>query len=222
MTPSAARGTGYAVAVILEGPACEEARLRQRVAAQLPELQIVQWRRVQRRQPAVPSASFSCARGDLTRNGAGRHDRAGVLRLFGRDADAAALSWQLTVLREHASPERCVRYVRVPERYGYFAGHFPGYPLLPGAAQLSELVVPFARAVQPELGRLVRMARLKFQERIVPNDLIEISLAFARASDGLAAGEKSVEFALRRGERVCASGRLWFAWQAQAGAGSAT
>jgi 3-hydroxymyristoyl/3-hydroxydecanoyl-(acyl carrier protein) dehydratase len=106
-----------------------------------------------------------------------------------------------------------VRYVRVPERYGYFAGHFPGYPLMPGAAQLSELVVPFVRAVRPELGKLTRMARLKFQERIVPNDVIEVSLSFGSAS----AEEHSVEFALKRGDNVCANGRLWFAPAAASG-----
>jgi 3-hydroxymyristoyl/3-hydroxydecanoyl-(acyl carrier protein) dehydratase len=116
----------------------------------------------------------------------------------------------LTIELEQNTPERCVRCVRVPERYGYFNGHFPGYPLLPGAAQLSELVVPFVRTVQPELGRLTRMARLKFQERIVPNDLVEVSLRFAPDSADAVATERSVEFALRRGDSLCASGRLWF------------
>jgi 3-hydroxymyristoyl/3-hydroxydecanoyl-(acyl carrier protein) dehydratase len=138
-----------------------------------------------------------------------------LLRLFGRAADGAALSWELSVERELVEAGHAVRYVRVPERYGYFTGHFPGYPLLPGAAQLSELVVPFVRAVRPELGRLTRMARLKFQERIVPNDLVEVSLSFGSAAE--AAAEQSVEFALRRGGSVCANGRLWFAPAADGG-----
>jgi hypothetical protein len=47
------------------------------------------------------------------------------------------------------------------------------------------------------------MARLKFQERIVPEDTIEVSLSFA-------ADPGCVDFSLRRGETLCASGRLWF------------
>jgi 3-hydroxymyristoyl/3-hydroxydecanoyl-(acyl carrier protein) dehydratase len=195
----------YCVAITVDGPARDAKALQARVLAELPALEIAQWRSLQRRdEPAVAAASFASGRCDLTRNGAGRHDRVSLLRLFGRDADSAPLSWQLTIEREQDH----VREVRVPERYGYFNGHFPGYPLLPGAAQLSELVVPFVRAMQPELGRLTRMARLKFQERIVPNDLIEVSLTFAADSVGT---ERSVEFALRRGASVCASGRLWFA-----------
>jgi 3-hydroxymyristoyl/3-hydroxydecanoyl-(acyl carrier protein) dehydratase len=196
----------YRVALSVDGPARDIKALQARVLAELPALEIAQWRSLQRQDDAgVAGASFASGRCDLTRNGAGRHDRVSLLRLFGRDADTTPLSWQLTIEREQGS----VRHVRVPERYGYFNGHFPGYPLLPGAAQLSELVVPFVRAVEPELGRLTRMARLKFQERIVPNDLIEVRLTFAAVDN--TASERSVEFALRRGESVCASGRLWFA-----------
>jgi len=201
--PAAATGVQpYRVAISLDGSVRDAKALQARVLAELPALEIVQWCSSQRRDEVGVPASFSSGRGELTRNGAGRHDRSSLLRLFGRDADAKPLSWELAIERE----ESAVRYVRVPERYGYFQGHFPGYPLLPGAAQLSELVIPFVRAAQPGLGRLNRMARLKFQERIVPLDLIEVRLTFAD-TDG---EERSVEFALRRGERLCASGRLWF------------
>jgi hypothetical protein len=198
----------------------DDSALETRVHALLPELDIATWRSLRRRR-AEPRAthslsSFASGRCELTRNGAGRHDRASLLRLFSRDADATPLSWELSIQREHTGAEGCVRYVQVPDRYGYFAGHFPGYPLLPGAAQLSELVVPFVRSVQPELGRLTRMARLKFQERIVPNDLIEVRLSFGADKPGGLSTERSVEFWLRRGESVCATGRLWFALPAEA------
>lgn len=202
--PAAATGVQpYRVALSLESSVRDSKALQARVLAELPALEIVQWCSSQLRlEPAAAAPSFASGKGELVRNGAGRHDQAALLRLFGRDADGAPLSWELTIEREHASQ----RTVRVPARYGYFNGHFPGYPLLPGAAQLSELVMPFVRTAQPGLGRLLRMARLKFQERIVPNDVIDVSLTFADTS----AHERSVEFALRRGETVCASGRLWF------------
>lgn len=202
--PAAATGVQpYRVAISAHGAARDSKALQARVLAELPALEILQWCSSQRRdEPDDAAASFSSGRCDLTRNGAGRHDRVSLLRLFGRDADAAPLSWELAIERE----QKLVRHVRVPERYGYFNGHFPGYPLLPGAAQLSELVIPFVRAAEPELGRLIRMARLKFQERIVPNDLIEVALTFADRGTQ----ERGVEFALRRGETTCASGRLWF------------
>jgi hypothetical protein len=202
----------YCVALSLEPDraARDGKALQARVMAELPALEIVQWRSLQRRDELGTAASFSAGRCDLTRNSAGRHDRVSLLRVFDRNADTIPLSWDLTIELEQNTPERCVRCVRVPECYGYFNGHFPGYPLLPGAAQLSELVVPFVRTVQPELGRLTRMARLKFQERIVPNDLVEVSLRFAPDTADAVATERSVEFALRRGDSLCASGRLWF------------
>jgi 3-hydroxymyristoyl/3-hydroxydecanoyl-(acyl carrier protein) dehydratase len=174
----------------------------------LPELRLQSFCSLQRHASAAVSnvsnvSSFASARCDLARNGAGRHDRVSLLRLFGRAADTAPLSWQLTHLSERlAEPERYERELQIPERYGYFDGHFPGYPLLPGAAQLSELVVPFVRSVRPQLGRLIRMARLKFQERIVPNDVVSVTLQF---------GGSSVDFSLRRGDTLCANGRLVFA-----------
>ncbi|HET8932369.1 MAG TPA: hypothetical protein VFN67_02970, partial [Polyangiales bacterium] len=205
---------GFYLALSLTGSAREERALKARLMSELPELELREWRSFRRRDGApLPTASFASGRCDLSRNAAGRHDRAALLRLFGRAPDGAPLSWALRVDREQVEAGRALRYVHVPERYGYFAGHFPGYPLLPGAAQLSELVVPFVRAVRPELGRLTRMARLKFQERIVPNDLIEVSLHFGSSS----AEEQSVEFALKRGDSVCANGRLWFAAAAASG-----
>jgi|GEM_PF-3975467 len=209
--PAAATGVQpYRVAISLDGGARDSKALQARVLAELPALEIVQWCSSQRRDLAAAPASFSSGKCDLARNGAGRHDRLSLLRLFGRDADTTPLSWELTVERAQGT----VRHVRVPKRYGYFNGHFAGYPLLPGAAQLSELVIPFVRALQPELGRLTRMARLKFQERIVPNDLIEVSLKFADA----VSAERGVEFVLRRDATVCASGRLWFAHEAHGAA----
>ena len=54
------------------------------------------------------------------------------------------------------------------------------------------------------------MARLKFQERIKPDELIDVSLTFAQ-------DPTSVDFALRRGATVCATGRLVFAPVEQGG-----
>lgn len=200
-------GPSWLLALSLESDAPADEVLRSQVARELPELTVAEWRNL--RAPSAPSRSspgfFSAGAiaGELRRNGAGRHDRVSLLRWFDRDSDGRPLSWTLAVGSEQKGAGTCSREVRVPSRYGYFAGHFPGYAILPGAAQLSELVLPFVRHVRPELGRLVRMARLKFQDRIVPNDSVEVHLTFP--SD-----PACVEFSVRRGDNVCASGRLWF------------
>jgi len=85
----------------------------------------------------------------------------------------------------------------------FFQGHFPGYPLLPGAAQLSEIVLPCVRRALPALGRLKRMLRLKFQERILPGDELAVVLS-------VAADPSQIDFSLQRAGLVCAAGRLTF------------
>jgi hypothetical protein len=63
------------------------------------------------------------------------------------------------------------------------------------------------RRARPELGRLVRLTRLKFQERILPDDRVVVALVFG--SD-----PRQVDFALRRATTICAAGRLNFELQA--------
>jgi hypothetical protein len=144
----------------------------------------------------------------LGRDDAGRYPRARVLMLFGRAADGRPLNFELEwrgeeVSRE-AGRERRVYRAHVPADYGYFVGHFPGYPILPGAAQLSDLVLPCVRRARPELGPLALMTRVKFLDRIKPDQDVEVVLTWREA-------EPSLEFALRRADTLCATGKLGFA-----------
>ncbi|MET0388831.1 MAG: hypothetical protein ABW321_22855 [Polyangiales bacterium] len=151
-------------------------------------------------------ASFSGGTRHLRRAGSGAHDRAGLLRLFGLDAAGRALSFQLQLGQDQAGPGANEHRfaVHVPDNYAYYEGHFPGYPIMAGAVQLSELVLPCVRRVRPELGHLVRMSRLKFQERIVPGNAVELVLSFHP-------DPTQIDFSIRRGTTVCAAGRLVFA-----------
>lgn len=179
------------VYVALLAPNGDEAALHARVAAsalhgaQLAEV------RVCRRPP----------RG-LQRAADGCHVRARLLRFFDLGPDARPLAFEIALVS--SDTEQHTYQMHVPGNYVYFAGHFPGYPILPGAAQLSEMVLPCVRRARPGLGRLLRMARLKFQERIKPDELIDVSLAFAQDPG-------QVDFTLRRGATLCAAGRLVFA-----------
>jgi 3-hydroxymyristoyl/3-hydroxydecanoyl-(acyl carrier protein) dehydratase len=97
-------------------------------------------------------------------------------------------------------------HLHVPEDYAYFDGHFPGYPILPGAAQLGELVMPCVRRARPALGQLSAMSQLKFLGRILPGDAVQVVLAFREA-------EATVDFTLRCRSAVAATGRLTFTAQ---------
>ena len=183
-----------------------EAALRSEIARAVPELSIAELMLVHpHTAPADPAgvASFSGGLRGLRRDGAGRHDRTGLQRLFGLSAEGAPLSRELGFGASNERDGKHVTEIAVPVDYVYFAGHFPGYPILPGAAQLSEMVLPCARRARPGLGRLVRMARLKFQERIMPGDHIQVVLTFP-------ADPKQLDFSLLRSGSVCAAGRLSF------------
>jgi uncharacterized membrane protein len=121
-------------------------------------------------------------------------------RRFG-PGSSTALAWEpLAVRRVDARSIHSFR-TRLPEDYAFFAGHFPGYPVLAGAVQLHELILPCLRRVRPEAGPLERLTGLKFPKRICPGDALEVRL-------GLNDDRGEVEFEILRGEVRCTQGRL--------------
>lgn len=141
----------------------------------------------------------------LPREETGKLQQAHVLRLFGLRPDGSRIAWALRWGAERAisaaSEERRVFELEVPENCGWFDGHFSGYPILPAAVQLRDIVMAAVRRARPELGRLLGCSRMKFVERIRPADSLALELCWQRG-----AGE--VGFVLRRGDAVCSSGQV--------------
>src|SRR6185369_4952669 len=75
---------------------------------------------------------------------------------------------QLDVGRRGAVP------VLVPESYVFFRGHFEGMPMLPGIAQLTEIVLPLTRHRHPELGALVSLRRVRWRRPVFPGETVEV------------------------------------------------
>lgn len=96
--------------------------------------------------------------------------------------------------------------VRIPPDLLYLQGHFPGFPLLPGIAQLLAIALDRVHALWPELDQPRRVTRLKFKAAIFPGDELEVELGRVEVADGA-----DVRFALRRGGELCARGVLCFA-----------
>lgn len=104
--------------------------------------------------------------------------------------------------------------VRVRPDAWCFRGHFDGHPVLPGVVQLSDLVLPQARARWPELSRLRGASQLKFKSPIGPGDLLELQLSATAATktgtgDG-GAELTQVRFEIHGETGVCSSGCLLF------------
>jgi acyl-coenzyme A synthetase/AMP-(fatty) acid ligase/3-hydroxymyristoyl/3-hydroxydecanoyl-(acyl carrier protein) dehydratase len=90
---------------------------------------------------------------------------------------------ELSVAKDHAS----------------FAGHFPGFPILPGAVLLDEALREIERSRRIDLTQW-RVASAKFLEPVRPGD--ELTLQHAAPHDG------TIRFVIRTAGRMVASGVL--------------
>lgn len=98
----------------------------------------------------------------------------------------------------------------VPRHYHAFAGHFTGYPLLNGAVQLHDLVLPALQRAHGAAAHLVELQDLKFQARIGPGAELAVTLTTAAADQ--------IEYAITCAGVRCSSGRARFARGPVAGA----
>jgi predicted hotdog family 3-hydroxylacyl-ACP dehydratase len=89
--------------------------------------------------------------------------------------------------------------ILIPSEAGYFEGHFPGRPILPGVAELELALQALAQASGRTLPlRGIAFARLR--QLVMPGDRLELS---ARELDGA-----RVRIELRRAEELVANGEL--------------
>jgi 3-hydroxymyristoyl/3-hydroxydecanoyl-(acyl carrier protein) dehydratase len=92
--------------------------------------------------------------------------------------------------------------VHVARELAYFEGHFEHEPILAGVVQIEVLVSPQAASIWPDLGRIRRIAKLRFRSPIRPGDDLLLTLARPEPT--------RVDFEMRRGTEVCSSGTLLF------------
>lgn len=89
----------------------------------------------------------------------------------------------------------------IPVDHPAFVGHFPGNPLLPGVSLLAEVIEAVLR--DPELAALIgscpRIGVAKFLSPVRPGARLELQLRPAG---------RRVQFDVRQGERLAASGHF--------------
>lgn len=90
-----------------------------------------------------------------------------------------------------------------PPDLKYFAGHFPGFPVLPAVAQV-DVAIQFAKELLGVVGAFQTLKNLKFRKPILPGDQIDLLLEWQGA-----AGRLSFTFS-SRGAPV-SSGLIGFA-----------
>ena len=106
------------------------------------------------------------------------------------------------VRRDDGGVERHEIEIRVPPDLHWFHGHFEGNPVLPAVVQLNE-VLRLIRATWPDLDRLRKLTRVKFQSPIRPGDALTLRLCRAP-------GAQKATFEYSRAGEICSSGRLEF------------
>ncbi len=86
----------------------------------------------------------------------------------------------------------------IPATLLYLEGHFPGFPVLPGVAQIDWAARLADRHLETGIGA-ARRFRVKFSSVIPPGT--DLTLALRRSKDG-----RRLTFEYRAGERVMSSG----------------
>jgi len=146
--------------------------------------------------------------GGLPREENGKLQRSRLLQIFGLNKEGMVVRWDVDwgERSETASDGRVCQRVQlhIPRTFGAFDGHFPGYPILPAASQLNDIVLPRIRAERPDLEQVRSVEKLKFLGRIVPDDDLNLEISWKE-------GAQIVDFSLFRGDKICSGGRIVFA-----------
>ena len=186
------RGRGHRLLVAVAPAHADPARIRELLLERLAAA-------------ALPRRILACDA--MPREENGKLQRRRLLQLFDLDAEGHpanyALGWEGPTRERDEKREVSRRRVHLPEDYAWFEGHFEGYPVLAGAVQLKTLLVPAIEEAFPDLGPLRRLTRLRWNERILPGDTVDLALERR-------IGEPVVRCTIERDGRVCTSGTLRF------------
>lgn len=103
------------------------------------------------------------------------------------------------VLEWAASEDSLVAVLSFPPEGVWFSGHFPGFPVLPGVAQLF-FVRRFARRVFPDFPDAGAYRRIKFRRLVRPGEQVRLEVARKRAG--------AFSFVMSVGGEVASSGQV--------------
>ncbi len=112
------------------------------------------------------------------------------------------MSTEAVVLEQRVSPPEASLILSIPSDLEYFAGHFPGSPIVPGVVQL-KWAVESARRIFGVAGEVTRMEALKFHHVMVPGAVATLTLKWNAA-------DRKLDFTYAAGEARFSSGRLSF------------
>lgn len=108
------------------------------------------------------------------------------------------------ILSVQMDGQTCALELCLPENLAWFAGHFEGFPVLPGVVQL-QWALQFAAVHLGTPLACRQLEMLKFQRLLRPGDCVRLVLEWQ-------AQHRRLVFSYRHGDKEFASGR--FVWSA--------
>ncbi|MDN5864529.1 MAG: hypothetical protein L0I62_04850 [Gammaproteobacteria bacterium] len=106
--------------------------------------------------------------------------------------------------RNRTGPDQWGYALSVSPELSWFAGHFPGQPVLPGVAQIGWAIL-FARQAFGLDADPSHIERVKFQQPIRPGDRVQLDLV--QHDDE---GRSRIDWCFRGPDRVFSRGRFEF------------
>jgi 3-hydroxymyristoyl/3-hydroxydecanoyl-(acyl carrier protein) dehydratase len=109
--------------------------------------------------------------------------------------------WHVLGEVEASSTDEIACDAKVPPESLWFAGHFPGDPILPGIAQLGIVYDAVCRSRGDKPG-IAGFSRVKFRKIIRPGDCLKIAIVPRKGHRG------AYTFRISTGEEIACSGNL--------------
>jgi acyl-coenzyme A synthetase/AMP-(fatty) acid ligase len=117
--------------------------------------------------------------------------------------DAASITFPEVLANDVLMPATQHRLtLRIPEELLYFAGHFPGNPVLPGVVQIA-WAIHYGKETFGRLGEFSHLEAIKFQHVILPDNRLYLDLEWKAA-------QKKLMFAFSSHLAQHSSGRVLF------------
>lgn len=109
--------------------------------------------------------------------------------------------------------KRAVGLKNVTMNEPYFAGHFPGYPVMPGVlivealAQVGAVAMLNMEANRGKIGFLAGVDGFRFRDQVKPGDTLTLEVEIIRLKGSIGKGKGTAKV----GDRVVAEGEIMFA-----------
>jgi acyl-CoA synthetase (AMP-forming)/AMP-acid ligase II/3-hydroxymyristoyl/3-hydroxydecanoyl-(acyl carrier protein) dehydratase len=133
-------------------------------------------------------------------NSQGKLLKTQLLNLFSKKQESAMPRYKATVIEQIVTSNTVLLTLQINADLIYFDGHFPDYPLLPGVTQI-DWAIYYAKKILNSGTRFAGMNAIKFQQPILPNDIVHLTLTWF-------ADKQTLHFAYRSAGNTHSSGRL--------------